>query len=56
MNLNMEAPNNKARSGKTTEEMDRRYNSRCREELRPFGSGSEGLEDQRRGLHPGMDG
>ena len=49
----MEAPNIKAKPEETTEEVDRRHNSRCREELGSFGSGSGGLEGQRRGLHEG---
>ena len=36
----MEPPNIKAKPGEATEEVDRRNNSRCREELGPFCSGS----------------
>ena len=52
----MEAPKIKAKPDETTEGVDRRHNSRCWEKLGPFGSGSGGLEDQRRGLHPAMKG
>lgn len=50
--VNKEALNIKAKPGQSTEETDRRRNSRFREEFGPYGSGSGGLE----GLHPGKSG
>ena len=49
--VNMKPPNIKAKPKETAEEMNRRHNSRWGEESGPFGSGSGGLENQRRGLH-----
>lgn len=52
----VKAPNIKVKSGEAVEEIDRGHNSPCQKELGPLGSGSEGLEDQRKDLHPEMDG
>ena len=50
--VNLEAANIKVKPGEATEEVDRKHNSRWG----LFGLGSGGLEDQRRDLHPAVNG